>query len=58
MRLFCPVNGLVVSKNQWLILLSKILLFLNSVKDTSNFIENSKDSQSVLIFSLALAAVE
>ncbi len=50
MRLSHPVYSLVVSRNLWLILLSKILLFLNLVKHTSN---NSNVSKSVLIFSLA-----
>jgi hypothetical protein len=55
MRLFHPVQSLVVSRNLWLILLSKIGLFLNLVKRTS---KNDKDSKSVLIFSLALVVVE
>ncbi len=46
-RLFHPVNSLVVSRNLWLILFSKILLFFNLFKHTS---KNSKDSKSVLIF--------
>ncbi len=35
MRIFHPVNSLVVSWNLWLILLRKIWLFLNLVKHTS-----------------------
>jgi hypothetical protein len=31
-RCFTSVNSLVIGKNMWLILLSKILLFLNIVK--------------------------
>jgi hypothetical protein len=59
MMLFRPVNSLVVSGNIQQILLGKIWLFLNLVKFTSNFfILNSKDSKSVLIFSLALVVVE
>jgi hypothetical protein len=55
MRLFHLVNSLVVSRNLWLILLSKFWLFLNLVKNTS---KNSKDFKSALISSLALVAVE
>ncbi len=39
-------------------LLSKVLLFLNLVKDTSNNFKNSKDSKSVQYFFLALVVVE
>ncbi len=35
MRLFHPANSLVVNRNLWLILLSKIWFFLNLVKHTS-----------------------
>jgi hypothetical protein len=55
MRLFHQVNSLVFTRNLWQILLSKILLFLNLVKHAS---KNSKDSKSVLSFSLALVVVE
>ncbi len=37
MRLFCPENNLVVSRSWWLISLSKIWLFLNLIKNTSQF---------------------
>jgi hypothetical protein len=53
MRLFHPVNNLV-SRNPCLILLNKILLFLNLVKHTSKI----KDYKFVLIFSLALVVAE
>jgi len=55
MRHFHPKNSLVVNGYLWLILLSKIGLFLNLVKHT---LKNSKDSKLVLIFSLALMVVE
>ncbi len=57
MRLFHPVNSLSVSRNLWLILVSKIWLFLYLVKNTSKKFQNYKDSISVL-YSLALAIVE
>ncbi len=34
-KLFHPVNSLVVSRNLWLILLSKICLFLDLAKNAS-----------------------
>ncbi len=37
-RLFYPVNSLVVSRNLWLILWSKIWLFLNLVKHASKIL--------------------
>jgi hypothetical protein len=55
MRHFHPVNRLVVERNLWLILLTKILLYPNLVKHSS---KNSKDSKSVLIFYLPLVVVE
>jgi hypothetical protein len=58
MRLFHPVNSLVVSRNLWLILLGKIWLFLNLVKYTTKNYLNLKDSKSVLIFYVALVVVE
>jgi hypothetical protein len=39
MRVPHPVNSLAVIRNQWLILLSKILLFLNLVKQHQKFIK-------------------
>jgi hypothetical protein len=33
-RMFCPVNSLVVTRNWWLVLLSKIRLVLTEVKPT------------------------
>ncbi len=51
MRLLHPINSVVVSRNLWLILKSKIWLILNLVKHTWKNFYNSK---SVLIFSLAL----
>jgi hypothetical protein len=53
----CDLNE-DISRKLWLILLSIILLFLNSVNHTSKFFQNSKDSKYVLIFSLALVVVE
>ncbi len=50
MRIFCPVNSLVVSRNLWLILLSKIWLFLDLVKRVFKKLKNSKDLKSALIF--------
>jgi hypothetical protein len=58
MKIFRPLNNLVVRRNLWLILLSEIRLFLNLLKPTSKNIYNSKDSNNVLIFYLALVAVE
>ncbi len=52
MRLFHPLNSLVVTRNLRLILLSKILSFSNLVKHTSKTFQNSKDSKYALIFSL------
>ncbi len=47
MRIFRPVNILIVSRNLWLILLSKICLFLDLGKHRFYFIYSS--SKSVLI---------
>ncbi len=47
MKLFYQVNSVVVSRNLWLILKSKIWLILNLVKHTWKIFNNSK---SVLIF--------
>ncbi len=55
-RLFHPENCLVVSRNMWLILFSKIGWFLYLAIQTKKFC-NSNDSKSVLIFSLALVVV-
>jgi hypothetical protein len=55
--IFHPVNNLVVIGNQHLNLLSKILLFLNLVKQTSKNFLNSKFLKSVCIFSQALVVV-
>ncbi len=50
--------SLVVSRNLWLILFSKIWLFLNLVKHTSKNLCKSNDSKSALIFSVALVVVD
>ncbi len=52
MRLFHPVNSLVVNGNLWLILLGKIRQFSNLVKHIS------KNFKYVLIFSLASVVAE
>jgi hypothetical protein len=53
MKLFHPVNSLVASRNLWLILLSKIRLFLYLVKHTSNIL----GFQICAYFSLGLVLV-
>jgi hypothetical protein len=53
-----PINSLVVSRDLWLIVLSQIKSLLNVVKHSSKNFLTSKDSKSVLIFSLALVVVE
>ncbi len=58
MRLFRPLNSLVVSRNLWLILLHKIWYFSSLVKYISKNFYNSTDFKSVLIFSLALVVAE
>jgi hypothetical protein len=50
MGMLHPENSLVVSRNMWLILLSKIVLYLNLVKQHQNFPKNYKDSKYVPIF--------
>jgi hypothetical protein len=49
----CPVNSLVVARNLWLISLSKIGLFSNFVKSALKNFLNSKESKTVLVFTLA-----
>jgi hypothetical protein len=58
MGTFHTVNSLVVSRNLWLILLRKILLFFNLVKHFSKYLITLEYSKSSLIFSLALVVVE
>jgi hypothetical protein len=59
MWIFHPVNILAVSRNVLLILLSKICLFFKfSQTCILKNVLKSKDSKSVLIFSLALLVVE
>jgi hypothetical protein len=57
MRIFYPVNSLVVSRNLWLILIRQISLFIIEVEHTLKVFFNSKDSKSVLILSLAVVVV-
>ncbi len=54
MMIFCPVYSLVVSRNLWLILLSKILLFLNLVKCTSKIYKILRIPNLCLFFVLQL----
>ena len=51
MRIFHPVNSLVVSRNLWLLLLIKILLFLNLVQDTLKIYKILRISNLCLFFS-------
>ncbi len=55
--MFHPPNSLVVTRNQWLILVSKIRMFLNLVKHTSIFSKILKISFA-LIFSSLLEVAE
>ncbi len=55
---FPPVYSLIVTINLLLILLSKVSLFLNLVKHTSEFSLSSKDYESALIFSQASVIAE
>jgi len=56
MRLFRTLNSLVVSRNLWLILLSKIWLFFKFSQ--THIKKNSRDSKSAHIFPLALVVGE
>jgi hypothetical protein len=58
MRIFRTLNRLVVTRNLWLIILCKILLFFTFDKHTLKFFKYSKDSKYVLIFCLAHAVIE
>ncbi len=51
-------TSLVVTKNLWLILLSKVWLFSNLAEPATKNFYYSKDSKSVFIFSLALVVIE
>ncbi len=56
--MFYQVNSLVVKENQWLILISKILLFLKLVEHTSKNLKNSKDYKYEHICFIASVVVE
>ncbi len=58
MGMFHPIKSLVVSRNLWLILLSKICSVLNLVKPATKNLWNSEDCKSIFIFSLASVFVE
>ncbi len=55
---FHPVSSMVFTRNRWLLLLSKIELSFKLSPKYKNNLQNSKDSKSVLIFSLAVVVVE
>ncbi len=50
MGMFHPVNISVVTRNQWVILLSKICAFFNLVKTTSKNVYNYRDPKYVISF--------
>jgi hypothetical protein len=51
-------NGLVITRNWWLILLSKFWLFFKFSQTDPKCFQNTKDSQFVLIFCISQVVVE
>jgi hypothetical protein len=56
--MFYQVNRLVVKENQWLIIISKIFLFLKLVEHTSKNFKKSKDFKYEHICFIASVVVE